>query len=327
MPRRPESNPRDRHDDFLSESDLSSSSSVSSDDGAAKRRGPYRDEPDSARARSKGYEPPALSDESGESDDDEGREARLEDEEKLIGQMVAADQQQQKKKKSKAMKKGQKVWNMKSLGDPSAQPGAYGGAGPSGGSNTACICFGILGLVVVVLLMEAKLVPEPHGKLFSGVVVVFFFLRDDQVDYHVGSSGGLSTSTGTIADAKTSSSSAGATASPTKSGGRDATESETDDAEADATATGTRTAAVGDATATPTKTSDAEDNEDDEEAEGPSKGPTDVNNVWNPFETLTGRAGGNHDDDDGVGKQTKETKPEGGTPTGEGVAVVATKRA
>ena len=112
MPRR--SNQRDRHDDFLSESDLSSSSSQSSDSsqGGSVRKdnlkgGPYRDDPNSSSRLSsasgggKGYvnapvQPPSSDEES-----------QLEDEEKLIGQMIAD------KKKNKG-KKSRRIWNMRS---------------------------------------------------------------------------------------------------------------------------------------------------------------------------------------------------------------------
>jgi hypothetical protein len=104
MPRSTKSpSPRDRHDDFLSESDLSSSSS-SSEGGSVRtardNREPYRDEP--SETREKGYvNAPALS-----SSDEE---SQLEDEEKLIGQMIA-----DKRKK----KKTRRLWTMRSLGGP-----------------------------------------------------------------------------------------------------------------------------------------------------------------------------------------------------------------
>ena len=105
--------PRDRHDDFLSESDLSSSSS--SDDSHSGKRGtsstPYRDQPvNNSTTRLSDTEGKAYSKALPPSSDEESQE---EDEEKLIGQMVA-----DKKKKGK---KNKRIWTMRSLAD--GQPG------------------------------------------------------------------------------------------------------------------------------------------------------------------------------------------------------------
>lgn len=102
MPRRSKSDDtRDRHDDFLSESDLSSSSSASSE-ANRERKEPYRDVPTSATPRysQKDYaKGPALA-----SSDEES--SQLEDEEKLIGQMIS-----DKKKKANKTKR---LWTMRS---------------------------------------------------------------------------------------------------------------------------------------------------------------------------------------------------------------------
>lgn len=106
--------PRNRHDDFLSESDLSASSS--SDDSRSGKRGtsstPYRDQPVNGSAtrlsdtEGKGYSKalPPSSDE----------ESQQEDEEKLIGQMMAD--------KKKKVKKNKRIWTMRSGPD---QPMGY----------------------------------------------------------------------------------------------------------------------------------------------------------------------------------------------------------